>query len=219
MTQGKPGSGSFSQNATEAADGVVKFQCVYCEQDCLSLADIAALNSLRTWLWDQGLVGVYPDGIGFGNVSVRLPGRGFVISGTQTGSRRILSVNDYALVEQVQIESNWLQCRGRRKASSESLSHAAVYARAPAVMAVAHGHHARLWRWFLEHGAARTGRAIPYGTPAMAQEISRCLDAEDTMLRGSLVMEGHQDGVLFFGAGTLRIQAIVETALQEMRTG
>ena len=54
-----------------------------------------------------GLIGAYPNGVGFGNVSVRIPrSRRFIISGTATGKIAFLTGAHYTLVTDFDIESN-----------------------------------------------------------------------------------------------------------------
>jgi ribulose-5-phosphate 4-epimerase/fuculose-1-phosphate aldolase len=166
------------------------------------------LERWRKELWERELIGAYPDGIGFGNMSVRTDradgrprreedGVTFFVTGSATGGKPSLEPNDYALVTACSLERNWLACRGGRKASSESLSHAAVYLARPGVGAVVHVHAATLWRRLLERYPT-TAAGIEYGTPQMAhamKEIARSQAADN----GLIVMGGHEDGLLSYG--------------------
>ena len=89
----------------EPIDGVVKYQASHTRGDVeTSLRTLPAgiretaldaltlfpeLDAARTTLHDAGLIGVYPSGIGYGNVSLRLAGNLFLISGSGTGSSRL----------------------------------------------------------------------------------------------------------------------------------
>ena len=112
------------------------------------------------------------------------------------------------------IEENALQCIGPVKASSESLSHAAVYECAPEIGAVSHVHHAGLWTALL-HTAPTTGSEIAYGTPEMAREIKR-LYRESTLPNVKpLAMAGHQDGLISFGKDLDESVKILRGALSQ----
>ena len=100
--------------AAEPIDGVVKYQASHTRGDVeTSLRTLPAgiretaldaltlfpeLDAARTALHDAGLIGVYPSGIGYGNVSLRLAGNLFLISGSGTGSSRLLGKQGYSLV-------------------------------------------------------------------------------------------------------------------------
>ena len=108
-------------------EGYVKFSVLF-QQEPLDMPVPRTLLSVRDTLHQMGLIGVYPDGIGFGNVSVRVPGtEAFFITGTQTGSVFPLTENEVALVTQADIPANTVHCRGSVAASSETMTHAACY--------------------------------------------------------------------------------------------
>ena len=127
-------------------EGYIKFNCIWDESDIPAEIDLTEINSLRDAMVRMGGIGMLPGTeIGFGNVSRRV-GDGFLISGTQTGNISHLSKDDFALVSSWDYGTNSLKCSGRRRASSESLSHAAIYDARREVEFVAHIHHNRLWR-------------------------------------------------------------------------
>jgi L-ribulose-5-phosphate 4-epimerase len=166
-----------------------------------------ALNHWRQVMWEKGLIGVYPDGIGFGNISVRLPGgNSFCISGTATGGLPELKRNHFAVVERCDVENNTVWCRGALNASAESMSHSAIYNSLPDVMAVVHIHNRPLWEKYLDL-LPTTNRAVEYGTPEMAREIERIIVLPETLKKKVFVMGGHEEGLISFG------KTIEETAL------
>jgi len=183
--------------------GYIQFECDW--EDAESPPVPAAILTWRERLFRLGLIGVYPDGIGFGNVSTRFSGPlpvprapRFLISGTATGSLPLLAPEHFAEVADFNLARNWLKCRGKVKASSESLSHAAVYTSAPATWAVIHVHHLKLW----ERDRGRlptTDPAAEAGTPAMALAIQRLLENEAVRQCGVFVMGGHREGLMAFG--------------------
>lgn len=48
--------------------------------------DFESLNSIRNQLFKLNLIGAYPNGIGFGNLSIRHSNSEFIISGSATGN-------------------------------------------------------------------------------------------------------------------------------------
>jgi len=150
------------------------------------------LIAWRDRLHEMNLIGVYPDGIGFGNISIREP---FLISGTATGHFPRTGPEHFAEITGFDIADNAVSCRGRVKASSESLSHAAVYRSDPAAQAVIHVHHMTSWE-SLRGRAPTTDPSAEAGTPQMADAIAAILPLDD----GFFVMGGHREGIVAYGS-------------------
>ena len=177
--------------------GAVKFQYESVGGELAPFPGFEKLNAARQELRRLGLLEVDENGIGFGNVSLRDgTTNSFYITGTGTGVLESLGLSDYARVTAWDFERNWLRCEGRAIASAESLTHAAVYAMAPKVRVVVHGHDRHLWQSLRARGSA-TGPEVPYGTPAMAREVQRILRSTD--VHGIFAMAGHADGIIAFG--------------------
>ena len=156
------------------------------------------LDNARRRLLAAGLIG-HDDvhDVGFGNISVRTADQ-FIISGTQTGHLASTTHEHYARVTSANVEQNRVSCTGAVQASSESMTHAAIYAAAPAVGAIVHVHDQRLWETSLDRLPA-TGPEIAYGTPAMAHELERLLDETPFLNDGLAVMAGHDGGLIAIG--------------------
>jgi len=184
----------------QPTEGYLKFDChLTKEETAIPDALFIPLNYWRNELWENELIGCYPDGIGYGNISVRLPGSDqFYISGTATGSIPELSRLHYALVEKCDPASNSLWCKGLIKASAESMSHSAIYVASPAVGAVVHVHNRRLWEKF-RNVLPTTDQKIEYGTPEMSEAISRIMLLPETLNQKIFVMGGHEEGLVSFG--------------------
>jgi L-ribulose-5-phosphate 4-epimerase len=181
-------------------EGVVKYRCDWEEADPVAAGNIAVLMTWRERLHSWGLIGVYENGIGFGNVSVRLGNScQFVISGTQTAHLRDLGPESYCTVTEFNLEQNFLGCRGPVQASSESLTHAALYLQREDVGGIIHVHNPKLWQQLL-FKIPTTRKEIPYGTPQMALEMFRLFEEEDLAERKILAMAGHEDGIICFGS-------------------
>ncbi len=198
--------------------GYIKFDCQWENGTPFPDSDIAQINAWRNKLHDLGLVGVYPNGIGFGNVSVRIPGSCmFIVSGSGTGNVERTSRSHFVKVTSWDFKENWLACEGPVKASSESLTHAAIYQSSPKVNAVVHVHNLALWKSLMGK-VPTTGKAVECGTPEMAAEMLRLLAKTETMQKKILVMAGHEEGIISFG-GTIGEAARVILHYFEMFKG
>ncbi len=198
-------------------EGSVKFAVHLHEVELPEIAGLAQLNALRTELHDLRLVGTYPDGVGYGNVSLRLGDSGvFVISGTATGAKRVLEVGDYCRVDRFDLEANEVYCSGRRQASAETLSHGAVYLARPEVGCVLHVHSRALFDHLLANHYPATAPTAAYGTPEMAREIVALVAAQPAA-EALLVMAGHEEGVIAYGRRLEQARERLLAALRAMR--
>jgi hypothetical protein len=200
------------------SEGYIKFAVHRTECDLPACFALARLNEVRAELHDLGLIGILPDGIGYGNVSVRLDGSDkFIISGTATGAKRVLAPTDYCLVDSFDAARNEVFCTGRIQASSESMSHGSVYQANPAINCVIHIHSRIMFRFMLDGGYPRTAAQAAYGTPEIAEETVRLVrDAGGS--QGIFVMAGHEDGVVAYGASIEPVrQLLLETHHKSIR--
>lgn len=180
-------------------EGYIKFQCNWEQEEVLITEELfLQLEKERTKLYNLGLIGIYPDGIGFGNISVRIKEGTFIITGSATGQFDTLEQSHYSLVSEYNFEDNSISCKGLTKASAESLTHAAVYEALPEVGAVVHVHCLWLWEKLLNNYST-TSVKIQYGTPEMAlsvQSLAAELRSKEDKI---IIMGGHQEGILAFG--------------------
>lgn len=181
-------------------EGYTKFIVDWTDRTPLSARQTADLERWRKPLFDAGLVGYYEElGIGYGNISVRATdARQFIVSGTQTGHLQITGPQHYALVTSYDIAANRVSCRGAVQASSESLTHAAIYELGSTVSAVVHIHNLGMWN-DLKSKAASTHADVAYGTPEMADEFKRLFRESDFAEAGIAAMAGHESGVVSIG--------------------
>lgn len=181
-------------------EGYIKFESRWRKTPRLEDAAILSLNRWRRPLFDAGLIG-YDDehDVGYGNLSVRAAANGtFIISGSQTGQLRELGAEHYALVERCEIEKNRVYSSGGCEASSESLTHAAIYGLDSQIGAVVHVHCGAAWS-ALQGTDATTDAAVSFGTPEMAREFVRLWNETDFAETGIAVMAGHESGLVSFG--------------------
>jgi L-ribulose-5-phosphate 4-epimerase len=106
----------------------VKFSCERLAGDIASFSGLAKLNAYRRKLLDLRLIGVDPNGIAFGNLSVRDGAtKKFYITGSATGGIPELAPANCAKVVTCDFERNQVRYEGSAIPSSESLTHAAIY--------------------------------------------------------------------------------------------
>ena len=162
-----------------------------------ALRGFPELDAARTALHDAGLVGVTAAGIGYGNISLRLTETLFLISGSGTGAARVLGKEGYALVRECDPEANTVRSFGPVQASSEAMTHGAVYRAVPAARCVIHIHSSRLFGALLAKGYPHTPSSAAYGTSALSRAVSR-LAATLPPRCGVFVTAGHADGVFAY---------------------
>ena len=201
-----------------AQDGVIHYRGVRRKGSLTWTPTLQALNTARTQLFDRGLVGAYPDGVGYGNLSLRTPDGCFLITGSGTGAQRVLCPDQYCLVERFSLADNRVWAMGRIDASSESMTHGALYAARPDVSCVMHVHSRSMFDQLLRQHAPATAADIPYGTPAMAYAVQKLAQAQDR-LPALLVMAGHDEGLVAFGADVQTTLAHLLNASQEISVG
>ena len=186
-------------------EGVIKFALDFRPGPPPAAELLGELEAWRRIFRQLGLLGQDParyDGLGFGNLSRRTVDVGmagaFIISGTQTGALERLSPKDYVTVLACDPAGNQVIASGLARPSSEALSHGVLYQANHRIEWVMHLHSPAIF-------AARERLQLPttdplavYGSPQLAAAVVRlCAEAG---WPGLLVMGGHEDGILAFGA-------------------
>ena len=191
---------SLKEGAIKMDEGYIKFHCELQKTGNTIPPDVFdIINSWRTKMYSMKLIGAYENGIGFGNISVRNPGtKSFYISGTATGNFKTITPTEYVLVKSYNFRLNSLVCEGQVQASSESLSHAAIYEADKEINAVIHIHNLKMW----ENGLNKYPTTNPdysFGTPEIAVNIAELLRDKEIRKNGIIIMGGHTEGILFYG--------------------
>lgn len=190
-------------------EGYIKFKCHW-ERTTASQEDLCELMHWRNKLLQMGLIGYYPDiNVGFGNISQKMEGKQFIISGTQTGNIEHIQPEHFATVTDYDIAANEVWCKGPIKASSESMTHAMIYENDSFVEAVIHIHSKALWKQLINK-VSTTKKEVPYGTPEMASEITRLFNETEVKTQKIIVMAGHEEGILSFGNSLEEAGGIIE---------
>ncbi len=178
-------------------EGYIKYQSHWTPGAAPEPAAARAIEIWRKPLYAAGLIGHYEAlGVGYGNISVRgeRPGQ-FIITGTQTGHLAETTADHYALVTDYSIAANSVSCIGPVQASSEALTHAAIYEVDRRIAAIVHVHSADLWAQHLNK-LPTTSATVAYGTPDMAAEFHRLHAETDFGNTGLAVMAGHEEGIV-----------------------
>ncbi|HMX04008.1 MAG TPA: class II aldolase/adducin family protein [Chitinophagales bacterium] len=197
-------------------DGYIKYEQHW--EIAKPLTDIEPLVLMRNQLAALQWIGVYPDGVGYGNISLRLEGADqFLISGTQTGNMLIADASHFCMVEKADINKNILWCKGPIKASSEALTHAAFYQSDRNICAVIHIHDAAAWKRLL-FAIPTVSKEIEYGTPEMAFAMQALIHSQQNKLCGVIVTAGHADGIFAYGDSLNSAFSVLESAMHHSPT-
>lgn len=185
-------------------EGYIKFNYKLRKHKLITKESIKDLNKYRDYFFKKKLIGMYRNGIGFGNISCRYGKNKFVISGSATGGLKKLNLNHYALILDWDFRKNQVIYSGKINPSSETMSHIAIYESDPLIKTVVHIHNHKLWQK-LRNKVSTIDSKITYGTPKMAYAIKKVLKKKSNREQGILVMGGHQDGLIFFGKTLLEV--------------
>lgn len=185
-------------------DGYVKFKPHLKKSDIVNKKDTEDLNVVREKLRKKDLIGMKENGVGFGNISKRFK-KGFLITATSTGGKKVLSSDDYSYVYDYSIDDNELFCKGEKVASSESLTHASIYGANSEIGAVIHIHSIKLWKKYFGK-LPTTSKDAEYGTSKLAKETAKKVDGS----KGLIIMGGHKEGIIAYGKG-------IEEAYNELK--
>jgi L-ribulose-5-phosphate 4-epimerase len=180
--------------------GAVKFNCHWTQSGpVISDEQYEIINYWREILYNMDLIGAYENGVGFGNISMRIgTANQFFITGSATGEIPELEPGHYVRVNSFNIADNAVQCIGPLKASSESLTHAAIYSADSDTNAVIHIHSFELWSELI-YKVPTTNPAMDYGTIGLALDIARLFSESDVFEKRIIVMAGDRAGILTFG--------------------
>jgi len=181
-------------------EGFVKFNCYWSQSGpVISDEQYEVINHWRDILFNLDLVGAFENGVGFGNISIRIGNTSqFFITGSSTGDIPELEPGHYVKVSSYNIDDNAVMCSGPLKASSESLTHAAIYMADPGTHAVIHVHSNSLWEELMNK-VPTTNPEMEYGTPGMAREMIRIFGSPEVFEKRIIVMAGDRGGLLTFG--------------------
>lgn len=189
-------------------DGYIKFECHLKKTKPVKKESIKELNRYRNKLYKEKLIGAYPNKIGYGNISQKENDH-FIITGSTTGNIKKLNNTHYSKVTKYNILQNKLFCTGSIKASSESMTHAAVYECDPTIKAVIHIHNLKMWEKY-KNKLPTTPEYATYGTPEIAKEIQILYSKRNFKKTQIGVLGGHKEGLIAFGKNLKEVYNIIE---------
>lgn len=179
-------------------EGYIKFSCQWKKTD-VAVTCSPKLLEARDKMHELKLIGFDEfHQVGYGNISERTEGNEFFISGTQTGHIYPITPSDFTRITAFDIDANEVHCEGPAQASSETMTHAALYKALPEINTIIHIHNKVIWQKLLETDL-KTAKEVPYGTPEMAYEIMRLVNTHEVLEAKIIAMSGHEDGVIAFG--------------------
>jgi hypothetical protein len=196
-------------------EGVIKYdQSRFKYIASLPLHEYATIEKYRKIFKKMNLVSAYANGLGYGNISMRknyshilrTDNPQFIITGSQTGHLANLSGKHYTRVLDCDIDAFSVTAQGAVKASSETVTHAAIYKMNPHIGAVVHFHHKKIWDHMVAGDYEFTGKWILYGTYEMAIAVRECINDKT---QGIFVMKGHEEGGVAYGPNISTVMHII----------
>jgi len=199
-------------------EGYIQYQLNHTQRVLPEPADFEQLVAVRRELYRKKWIGETDDGVGYGNVSMRLSnGAGFLVSGTQTGGAPEVTIQQFAQVIEWDVARNKLVSCGPVAPSSEALTHAALYAIPPAkgpLNCVLHVHVQEAWeRGKHDADTPKTPDGITYGTVKMAEAVKTLFQLSPNQ---AVLMAGHEGGWLAAGPSPLAAYRVLESALSRL---
>ncbi|MEM7220488.1 MAG: class II aldolase/adducin family protein [Pseudomonadota bacterium] len=178
-------------------EGVIQFRCeLGGRQRPVTSSELRELIVWRQIAGRLSLLGQEPDrygGYAFGNISERR-GQGFEISASQSAHLDCTDPRAWCQVTTVDFDGFSLSAEGDLPPSSESITHAMLYAADPDIGGVIHAHSPALWQRAEELGMPTTAADVPYGTPALGDAVRGLLAAHPARPLTFATL-GHEDGI------------------------
>ncbi|WP_461248374.1 class II aldolase/adducin family protein, partial [Treponema sp. R6D11] len=137
-------------------------------------------------------------------------GKEFLISGTATGAIPELTPAEYCLVKSLDLLQNRIVSEGPVQASSEAMTHGAVYHSCHRAKCVIHIHSAAVFNGMIPDGYHAAAKNAAYGTPEIALDLAKCVPELGTN-EGAVVLAGHDEGVIVWGPTVERALKIIQS--------
>ncbi len=200
-----------------STEGTIQFAYELAERsnsDLLAPSLVSSLSAWRTMLKRLQLLGQHPDrydGFGYGNLSGRgastldSPNKGagqeqgFVITASQTSGVTKLLEEHLVTISGYNLSRFWVDAIGQQPPSSETLTHAMIYAADSRINWVFHVHCPEIWENSDALGIPSTGADVGYGSLEMVRAVADLISGTQSR---PLVFttKGHHDGVFALGA-------------------
>ena len=171
-------------------------------EPALAEPTFAELSGWRSILHQLDLLGQTPDkyaGYAYGNLSLRTDDSDqFTITASQTSGERALTKEHLVRITHCNLERFWVDAEGFEPPSSESLTHAMVYAADPRIRCVFHVHSTTIWQQREALKLPQTPADVSYGSPAMIRAVATLMDEHQSRPL-TFATAGHEDGIFACG--------------------
>jgi Class II Aldolase and Adducin N-terminal domain len=154
------------------------------------------------------------DGYGYGNLSTRdpAPGARFFVTASQSSGVPHITRGHIVRVDHSDAERFEVDATGTQPPSSESITHAMLYAVDADVAWIMHVHSDAIWQAAARLRLPCTPAAVTYGSPAMADSVAQLLrrHAERPLVFATL---GHVDGIFACGGDAASVGGVLVATL------
>ncbi len=203
----------------------IKFNYRFDKDDIPEFSIIYKLKYIKNYLLKYRLFGINSDGLSYGNLSAYSDKLmdyysaysnkiKFIISASGTSGIKNFTIDDYTIIVDYDFAKNYLHFIGKRIASSESLTHAAIYNSVNNVKYVVHFHNEQIWSRNI-HKLLTTDIDIEYGTPELAQCIIDLLRYKKN-LKPVIILGGHPNGIIIWENNVNSLFKIIEELLMNI---
>jgi ribulose-5-phosphate 4-epimerase/fuculose-1-phosphate aldolase len=185
-------------------EGTIQFayELTQIQEQLLAPEDYAQLAAWRSILHELELLGQTPEkygGFAYGNLSVRdRDTQQFVITASQTSGESSLIQSHLVRVTHCNLDRFWVDAQGAEPPSSESLTHAMIYAADPRIKCVFHVHSTVMWQNRAAMKLPETDADVGYGSPAMVKAVSHLMASHQSRPL-TFATAGHEDGIFACG--------------------
>ena len=190
----------------------------------LAAEAFAELAAWRSILFELDLLGQHLDrydGFAYGNLSVRTGSNRqaleFVITASQTSGAAQLLSEHLVRITHCNLERFWVDAEGFEPPSSETITHAMVYAADPKLQCVLHVHNPLIWQHRSALHLPETAADVGYGSPAMCQAVAQLMDQHQSRPL-TFATAGHEDGVFACGHTLRDAGGLLVSYLAKART-
>ena len=186
-------------------EGTIKF-AYELQASAKPIADEALTRSMFAWrtlfrrLGIMGQSAELYDGFGYGNLSARDPEHAaeFIISASQTSGFDDFDTSHLVRITHCNLDRFWADALGTYPPSSETITHAMVYAADPKVKWVFHCHCPEIWKLTDDLTLPHTPPEVAYGSTNMVHAVSKLLATHHSRPIVFTTM-GPEDGIFACG--------------------
>ncbi|MCB1684309.1 MAG: class II aldolase/adducin family protein [Pseudomonadales bacterium] len=187
------------------SEGIIRF-AYDLQPSVSSIVDeelFAQLKAWRTILTKLSLLGRHPrryDGLGFGNLSLRDPERPgeFIITASQSSGIRRIDQRNITRITNYNLQRFWVDACGEEPPSSETMTHAMIYAADPRISWVFHAHSPEIWSRAAALALPCTPDTAVNGSGELVQAVSDLLNRYHSRPIVFATL-GHTDGIFACG--------------------